>query len=258
MDSLLDGDVAVVTGGASGIGRDIALTFAERGADVVIADVRESPRRGGVPTHERVSAEADARATFVECDVADPDALSAAVDAAEPFGGVTCMVNNAGRFRSESFLEVTPEAFDNLMDVNVRGTFFGAQAAATRMVERGTEGCILNLSSVAGLRGSSGFATYCASKGAVRLLTYALAAELGPRDIRVNAIHPGLVETALTTEDVPLVGTEPGERYLDRVPAGRWGRPDDVADAALFLASDLASYVNGASLVVDGGVTNAG
>lgn len=258
MDALLADDVAVVTGGASGIGRAICLAFADRGADVVVADVRETPREGGTPTHDRIDAETDARATFVDCDVAEPAAIEAAVETADRFGGVTCMVNNAGRFRSESFLEVTPEAYDELMAVNVRGTFFGAQAAASRMVERETDGCILNLSSVAGLTGSPTFATYCASKGAVRLLTYALAAELGPAGIRVNAIHPGLIETALTTEDVPIVGTDLGEGYLDRVPSGRWGRPDDVADAAVYLASDLAGYVNGASLVVDGGVTNAG
>lgn len=259
MDSLLADDVAVVTGGASGIGRAISGTFAEQGADVVVADVREAPRQEkGAPTHEWIANQTDAAATFVECDVTDPGALEAAVDAADEFGGVTCMVNNAGRFRSESFLEVTPDEYDRLMDVNVKGTFFGAQAAAARMVGSDTQGCILNLSSIAGLTGSPTFTTYCASKGAVRLLTYALAAELGPKGIRVNAIHPGIIETALTTQDVPLVGTELGATYLDRVPVGRWGGPDDVADAALYLASDLADYVNGASLVVDGGVTNAG
>lgn len=258
MDSLLADEVAVVTGGASGIGREICLTFAEQGADVVVADVRATPRTGGTPTHERIVDETGADATYVECDVTEPAALESAVDAADAFGGVTCMVNNAGLFRSESFLDVTPAAYDELMGVNVRGTFFGAQAAARRMVDRGTGGTILNLSSVAGLTGSPTFATYCTSKGAVRLLTYALAAELGPQGIRVNAIHPGLVETALTTEDVPLVGSDLGAGYLERVPSGRWGQPDDVAKAALYLASDLASYVNGASLVVDGGVTNAG
>lgn len=258
MDDLLANEVAVITGGASGIGREIAMTFAEQGADIVVADVREAPRRGGTPTHEQIQTELRAGARFIDCDVSDPSALERAVAAAEDFGGVTCMVNNAGLFRSESFLEVTPEQYDELMDVNLKGTFFGAQAAASQMVTSDTQGCILNLSSVAGLRGSPTFATYCASKGAVRLLTYALAAELGSEGIRVNAIHPGLVETALTTEDVPIVGTDVGAGYLDRIPAGRWGHPADVADAALYLASDLASYVTGTSLVVDGGITNAG
>jgi NAD(P)-dependent dehydrogenase (short-subunit alcohol dehydrogenase family) len=258
MDPLLDGEVAVVTGGASGIGRQIALTYAGQGADVVVADLRESPREGGQPTHERVEAETDASATYVECDVTDVPTIETAVEAAEEFGGVSVMVNNAGRFRDESFLEVTPEQFDDLMALNVRGTFFGAQAAARRMVEAGTEGTVINLSSVAGLSGTAGFATYCTSKGAVRLLTYALADELGDEGVRVNAIHPGIVETTMTTEDVPLVGTDQSGAALDRVPSGRWGQPEDVADAALYLASDLSSYVNGSSLVVDGGMTNTG
>jgi NAD(P)-dependent dehydrogenase (short-subunit alcohol dehydrogenase family) len=141
------------------------------------------------------------------------------------------------------------------MDVNVKGTFFGAQAAAERMVERGG-GAIINLSSVAGLEGSAGYATYCASKGAVRLLTYSLAAELGPEGVRVNAIHPGIIDTAMTTEDVPIIGSEAGEAYLDGIPSRRWGDPGDIADAAVFLASDAGDYVNGESLTVDGGMTN--
>jgi len=106
------------------------------------------------------------------------------------------------------------------------------------MVESGRGGSVINLSSVAGLRGSAGYATYCASKGAVRLLTYATAAELGPEGVRVNAIHPGIIETAMTTEDVPLVGSAESEALRERIPSGEFGGPEDVADAALFLTSD--------------------
>jgi NAD(P)-dependent dehydrogenase (short-subunit alcohol dehydrogenase family) len=134
--------------------------------------------------------------------------------------------------------------------------FFGAQTAAKRMVEDGRSGSIINLSSVAGLLGSGDFPTYCLSKGAVRLLTYSLADALGPADIRVNAIHPGIIETTMTTEDVPIVGTELGEQFLATVPLSRNGQPEDVGDAAVFLASDLASYVSGESLVLDGGMSN--
>jgi NAD(P)-dependent dehydrogenase (short-subunit alcohol dehydrogenase family) len=191
----------------------------------------------------------------VECDVSDVDAVEGAVHAADEFGAVTVMVNNAGVFRAETFTDVTETEYDQLMDVNAKGTFFGAQAAAERMLD-GDGGCIINLSSVAGLEGAAGYATYCASKGAVRLLRYSLAAELGPDGVRVNAIHPGIIETAMTTEDVPIVDGEMGDQYLEGVPSRRWGDPGDVADTAVFLASDRADYVNGESIVVDGGMTN--
>jgi len=260
MSELLAGKTGVVTGGASGNGRQVALAFARHGADVVVADVQEEPREGGAPTHEAIEDETDTHAAYVECDVTDRDALDAAIEAAEEFGGVDVMVNNAGVFRGEDFLDVTEDEFDWLMDINVKGVFFGAQAAARRMVERGEGGdngggSIINMSSVAGLLGSGEYVTYCTSKGAVRLLTYSLAGTLGPHGIRVNAIHPGIIETAMTTEDVPIVGTETGEAFLETVPLGRNGQPEDVADAAVLLASDLASYITGESLVVDGGMS---
>lgn len=256
MADLLSNDVAVVTGGASGNGRAIARTFAANGADVVIADVRREPRTGGTPTQELVEAEGRT-ATFVECDVTDRAHLEEAVQAAEALGGIDVMVNNAGVFHQTAFLDVTDDAFDRLMDVNLKGTFFGAQVAAERMAA-GDGGAIVNLSSIAGLRGSAGFATYATSKGGVRLLTYVLADELGPDGIRVNAIHPGIIETAMTADDVPLVVGDVGDALVDEIPRGRFGQPADVADAALYLASDLADYVTGESLVVDGGISNTG
>jgi len=253
MSDLLSDRVAVITGAASGIGREMALTFAAHGADIVVADIREDPRQGGDPTHERIAAETDGDAIHVNCDVRDVGDLSDAVDAAGEFGGLDVMVNNAGIFRTEAFVNVTEDEYDRLMDVNVKGTFFGAQAAADRM----DEGTIINLSSVAGLQGSATFTTYCASKGAVRLMTYALASELGP-DIRVNALHPGIIETSMTTEDVPLVGgTMTDDEARQTIPSARFGRPGDVADAAVFLASDLSGYVTGSSLPVDGGLAFA-
>jgi len=255
MADLLEGKVAVVTGGASGIGRTIALTYAEEGADVVVADLQAEPREDGDPTHELVERETDREARFVECDVSNTDDLERAVAVADDLGGVDVMVNNAGIFRSHEFLDVTEEQYDQMMDVNVKGVFFGAQSAAKRMVES-DGGVIINMSSVAGLSGSATFATYCTSKGAIRLLTYALADELGPEGVRVNAIHPGLVETAMTTDDVPILGTETGEGYRQTIPSRRFADPEDIADAALYLASDMADYVNGESLVVDGGMTN--
>lgn len=255
MDPLLADEAAVVTGGSSGIGRAIARRFAAEGADVVVADVQESPREGDGPTHELIAEETDARTTFVECDVSNPAALEEAVEAADEFGGVTAMVNNAGIFHGEEFLEAEEAEFDRMMDVNVKGVYFGAQAAAKRMVEA-DGGSIVNLSSVAGLQGSAEFVTYCGTKGAVRLLTYAMAAKLGPEGVRVNTIHPGLIETSMTTDDYAIIGTEAEEGFLDAIPARRAGQPEDIADAAVYLASDLSSYVTGESLAVDGGMSN--
>ncbi|KZN23269.1 3-ketoacyl-ACP reductase [Haladaptatus sp. R4] len=257
MDQLLSGSVAVITGGSSGNGRAIARTFAEEGADIVVADIRDAPREGGTPTHEVIAAETGSEATFVKCDVTETDDLEASVEAAEEFGGVDIMINNAGIFRGENFLEVSEDDYDQLMDINVKGVFFGAQAAAKRMVANGG-GSIINLSSVAGLEGTGEYVTYCTSKGAVRLMTYALADALGSEGIRVNSIHPGVIETMMTTDDVEIVGTEEGEMYEQMIPSQRFGTPQDVANAALFLASDLADYVNGESLVLDGGLTNTG
>lgn len=261
--ALLDGDVAVVTGGTSGIGRAVALTFAASGADVVVADVREQPREEGAPTAERIADETDANARYVDCDVREPEALREAVAAADDFGGVTVMVNNAGILPEEDFTEVTPEQYESVMAVNQRGVFFGAQAAARSMLDR-SSGSIINVSSTSGIEGTAGSVLYSASKGAVRLMTYALVATLGPAGIRVNAVHPGLTETALTRQNHPLFESGDGEagandgvtEYLERTPLRRAGRPQDVADAALFLASDLADYVTAKSLIVDGGTNN--
>ncbi len=244
MDAMLTDRTAVVTGGSSGNGRAISLTYAREGADVIVADVREEPREGGEPTHEKIRAETEANAQFVECDVTQKDDLVAAAEAAERVGGVDVLVNNAGIFRIEDFAEVTEDEFDHLIDINVKGTFFGCQVAADYM----DEGSIINLSSIAGMRGSADSVTYCTSKGAVRLMTYALASNLGP-DIRVNAIHPGVIETSMTTDDAPLVDMVDEQT----IPRERFGQPEDVADAALYLASDMADYVTGESLVVDGG-----
>lgn len=257
MTELLANKVAVVTGAASGNGRAIALAFARHGAKaVIVADVQAEPREGGQPTHGLITAETQTRATFVKCNVTNIADLEAAVEAAEAFGGIDVMVNNAGVFRQQDFLTVTEAEYAFIIDINVKGVYFGAQAAAKRMVARG-RGSIINLSSVAGLQGTAGFVTYCTSKGAVRLMTYALADELGPRGIRVNALHPGLIETTMTTKDVPVIGSEMGTAIGQTIPLRRFGQPGDVADAAVYLASDLASYVNGASLVIDGGLLRA-
>lgn len=251
--SLLEGAVAVVTGGSSGNGRSIAVAFAEQGAAaVIVADTRREPREGGRPTDELV-AEAGARGVFVRADVSRPGDVRAAVDAAEEFGGVTVMVNNAGILPVTPFLDVTEEEFDLGMDVNVKGVFFGTQAAARSMVRGGRTGSIINLSSISALRGTGVLPVYSTTKGAVQVMSYALAGDLGRHGIRVNSLHPGVIRTLMTESDMNMVSDED----LKAVPLGRFGVPGDVADACVYLASELSSYVTGSSLVVDGGLTYA-
>jgi NAD(P)-dependent dehydrogenase (short-subunit alcohol dehydrogenase family) len=249
---MLDGVVAVVTGGASGIGRAVAERLASHGARaVVVADRREDPREGGVPTTELVRS-AGAEAVFVEADVTVPAEAEAAVAAADALGGVDVLVTAAGIARRGSFLEVTEADYDAVMDVNAKGTFFTAQAAARRMVDRGG-GSIVLVSSTGGLKGQSDLAVYTASKGAVRLLAYSLAAELGRAGVRVNALHPGLTETEMTRTDLGRIDT--GSASQTRIPLGRAGQPGDIADAVVWLASPMSAFVHGSSLVVDGGST---
>ena len=253
----LSGKTAVVTGGASGNGREICKTFAREGADVVVADLQEEPRQGGVPTHELV-AEEGSEATFVECDVSERSDLETAVEAAEAFGGVDVMVNNAGIFRGEEFLDVREEDLQQFIDVNLKGVFFGSQVAAERMLESGG-GSIVNMSSIGAVRALGAYTAYDLTKGAVASTTFSLADRFGSEGIRVNCIMPGIIGTAMTEEDVPIVGTDHGEQYAtESIPMERFGNPEEVADAALFLASEQSSYVNGEKLVVDGGVTHTG
>jgi len=270
MNGLLDGETAVVTGAASGLGRAISLTFAEHGADVVVADVREEPRESGAPTHERIVTETDSDATYVDCDVTDRSDLEAAATAAEEFGGLSVWVNNAGIHNVIDFMEVTEEDYDRLMDINLKGTFFGAQVAGAHLIEDGGEssaargassdsgsgGTIINMASLAAVRTGDDMTRYGPSKAGVQQLTYALADRFGDDGIRVNCINPGWTETQML-EDSPMGEGEEGQRIqamlLEAIPAGRFGEPQDVANVALFLASDLSSYVNGERIIVDGG-----
>lgn len=251
MAELVSGKVAVVTGGASGIGRATAQALAREGAAaVVVADVRSEPREGGAATHESLSCPA----RFVECDVSRPADLARAVEAADEFGGIDIMVNNAGVVVPGDFLEVTEEDYDRQMDINAKGAFFGTQAAARKMVENGG-GAIVNLSSIAGISGTGATAAYCASKGAIKLTTYAAAHALASRGVRVNAVHPGVVITGMVTDDFGL--PEEAAPQVFPMPIGRPAQPQDIADAIVLLCSDNARYTTGASLVVDGGLINS-
>jgi len=247
MPQQLTDTTALVTGASSGIGRSIALRFAEAGANVVVADVRSEPREGGTPTHELLSD-----GVFIETDVSDIEQLRSTIDeTVETFGNLDVMVNNAGVFPGSQPIEtVSEDEYDRLLAINLKGVYFGCTLAAEIMREQADGGSIINLSSIAGVVAFDDSAAYCASKGGVTNLTRELAVELGDDGIRVNAINPGVIETAMSTEDAAVAGT-----LGDRIPLGRDGQPEEIAGAALFLASKDASYVTGHNLVVDGGYT---
>ncbi|MGQ0564213.1 MAG: SDR family NAD(P)-dependent oxidoreductase [Gemmobacter sp.] len=249
---LLEDRVAIVTGASSGNGRAIARAFARQGARVVLADLTEVPREGGETTAALIEAECPGRARFVACDVAKVADLDALVAEAEGWGPLDILVNNAGILRKEPILDATEAVFQQMIDVNVKSVLFGCRAAARVMVPRG-RGVIINMCSIAGMRGTGGFAHYNLTKGAVRLLSYALADELGPHGIRVNNVAPGIMDTMMNVIDDPVIGTVAGEGYLPMIPARRWGTTEDVAQACVYLASDMAGYVTGTTHVVDGG-----
>lgn len=249
---LLEDKTAIVTGGSSGNGRAIAEGFVKQGAKVIVADLFAEGREGGTPTADAINAASPGKAQFVKCDVSQIDQLEALVQVAEDWGGLDIMVNNVGILQKEPFLDATEATYQRMQDVNVKSVFFGSQMAARAMKKR-KSGVIINMCSIAGMRGTGGFCHYNMSKGAVRLLTYSLADELGPMGIRVNNVNPGIMRTQMNVEDDPVIGTETGEGYLDMIPARRWGEPSEVADACIYLASDLAKYVMGTSLIVDGG-----
>ncbi|NEA38596.1 glucose 1-dehydrogenase [Streptomyces sp. SID11385] len=252
MPELLKDKVVVITGAASGNGRAMALRFAEEGAKaIVVADVRETPREGGATTVELVE-EQGARAVFVPTDVTDRAQVRAAVAAAGEFGGLDVFVNNAGITRFEEDPLATEDAvFDLMMNINVKGAWIGSQEAVRDWTARGVGGSLINLSSIGGIQGSRATPLYSASKGAIRLLTYSFADAYGAKGIRVNAIHPGLVDTEMIRTD--LAAFSGG----GSIPMERLARPREIADAAVFLASDLSTYANGSSLVVDGGFTTS-
>ncbi|MCY3559729.1 MAG: glucose 1-dehydrogenase [bacterium] len=237
---------ALVTGGARGIGRAIAERLARRGDVVFIGDLGST----AAATVAELCAEGLA-AHGVELDVRDPGSLAAAVAAVEEAAPLTTMVNNAGVGWIRPLVEVTPQQFDDLMSINLRGVFFGIQAAARVMADRG--GCIVNTASTSAFTASTTpMVPYDTSKGAVRMLTIAAARELAPLGIRVNAVAPGTVDTALTRS----VLDDPGvleRQAAERIPLGRLGKVTDIAAAVDFLSSEAASYVTGHVLVVDGG-----
>lgn len=244
---LLENKLALVTGAGRGIGRAIAVAYANAGARVIITDLSEE---ACTDTRAEVEA-AGAQAWTHALDVSDAAAcaqLAATVE--REIGDVQILVNNAGlMIREKVDSPRAAQAVRRLMEVNYFGTYNALQAFLPAL--RRTRGCVINMASGAALTGLPGCVGYSPSKGAVKMLTQAMAADLAGDGIRVNAIAPGVIETAMTEStrnDPERLG-----RFMARIPAGRLGRPEEIAGPAVFLASDLASYVNGITLPADGG-----
>jgi NAD(P)-dependent dehydrogenase (short-subunit alcohol dehydrogenase family) len=251
LQNQLHGKVAVITGAASGIGRASALLFAREGAAVVITDVNES---GGQAVAAEI-ANHSGRVLFEPGDVTRAaDCHRVVGRALQEFGGVHVLFNNAGIIRRASVVELSEEEWDRVMAVNVKAIFLMCRQVIPIMASAGG-GSIINTASGWGLAGGPRAAVYCASKGAVVLLTKAMAVDHGAQNIRVNCICPGDTDTNMLRNEAKQLG-EPTDRFLAEAtkrPLGRVGKAEEIAQAALYLASDAASFVTGTALVVDGG-----
>jgi cyclopentanol dehydrogenase len=244
----LKGKVALISGGARGQGAAEARLFVNEGAKVVIGDVLDD--QANLLARE-INAKARA-AVAVHLDVTRGTDWRNAVSACEKeFGGLDILINNAGIFNTSGLEDTSEELWDAIVNINQKGVWLGMKEAVAAMKRRGG-GAIINISSVAGLTGSGGSTAYHGTKGAVRLLTKAAAVQYGRDGIRVNSVHPGLINTTMI-DIIPAEQRANAVKYA--VPLGREGTPEDVAKLVLFLASDDSSYCTGAEFVVDGGLT---
>ena len=251
-DALLTDRIAVVTGAGAGIGKGIALAFAAFGARVAIL---ERTAETGAETAAEIVA-AGGRALAIACDVRERPQVEAAVArTVEEFGGVDVLVNNVGGVFPQPFVDSSEKGWDALLRANLKTVFHGTHVVAPRMIAQGRGGSIVNVVSIEGVRAAPGYAPYAAAKAGVINFTQTMALELGPHGIRVNAIAPDICMTEGLRSLVPPADEA---RFKDIVPLGRAGVPDDVAGAALFLASALGRYVTGVTLHVDGGTHAAG
>lgn len=244
--SRLEGKVALITGGARGMGASEAALFADEGARVVVSDLLAD---AGEETARRISPDGSA-CRFVRHDVtSEDDWVSAVAFVLDTFGRIDILVNNAGIFERGTVLDTTLEAYRRTIDINQVGVFLGMKSVAPHMVAQ-KSGSIVNISSVAGMAGTPGFLAYGASKWAVRGMTKGVAKELAPFGVRVNSIHPGIIDTPML-QAFDDAGVR--EMVRERIPVGYEAEPVHVARLALYLASDDSSYSTGSEFIVDGG-----
>jgi len=246
----LDGKVAFVTGFGSGLGQAIALLFAKEGAAVAGTSTTEAKGRDTVAMIEKTGK----KALFCPGDVTNSAQMKALIDeTVKQFGGLDIVVNSAGVRTNGSITEITEEQWDHTIDVNLKGVFVVSRLAIPEMIKR-SGGVIINIGARSGMAGQAGRAAYCASKGGMVTLTEAMAMDHASHKIRVNCICPGPTRTPMVDTSTP----EKLARYKTRVPVGRIGEPEDIAYAALYLASDEASMITAAILPVDGGMRLTG
>jgi NAD(P)-dependent dehydrogenase (short-subunit alcohol dehydrogenase family) len=250
MNADLKGKVALVTGARRGMGKSHALALAKAGAKVVVSDISQEDCEAVVQEIKKAKGEAIA----IKCDVSKKAEVDSLVrKTIDEFGKVDVLVNNAGICQFKPFLDLTEEEWDRTININLKGYFLCAQACAREMIKQ-KSGAIVNVASIAMGQVGCGFATlahYCASKGGIVGMTETLALELAPHGIRVNAISPGAIDTPMV--DPLKVDPKVMEGTLARVPLHRMGKPEEVSNLVLFLASDISSYMTGSTVVIDGG-----
>ncbi len=242
---MLKNKVAIVTGAARGIGQSIAVELARNKADVIVSDIIS-----GQATVKKIQ-KLKRKSIFIKADISDKKQVENLMQQTiKKFGKIDILVNNAGIFVPGDTKKLKEDDWDKTININLKGTFLCSQAALKYM-KKGAS--IINISSVAGIGGYSQAAAYCASKGGIRLLTKSLAAEYGSSGIRVNSVHPGIIET-LMVKDI-LADKKQKQNMLAKIPLARTGKPIEIAEAVVFLASDSSSYMTGAEIIIDGGWT---